>query len=703
MKRIQILSIVLVLGFTCLNAQDQYHNNIQSTLAQEYNATGGAWLFSDNEIDNNNTDLQWGADISQAPINGQIFSSSILAEVEMAGQFPWDAGIFNKSQVAIGAGDLIFCTFFARTTNGPGKTSVIIEHETTFEKEFFFEANLPSEWTQFFIKFVSQDDYEIGELNFGFQFGTDIKTIQIGGFTALNFGTNATFDQLPIDIHNDKYGGYEIDAPWRSEAAQRIEDLRTAQLTIEAVDENGQAIQNGSIDVRMQEHEFHFGTAAVACRFAENSCHNETYQSKLENLDGEGKGFNMIVFENDTKWPNWENEYSQSTRAEVVKATTWASERSIDVRGHTLVWPGNSTLPDDVAASDDIDYISERINGHIESILNYPGIKDNIIEWDVLNEIVTNRDLEARFAGQANFDTGRELYKLIFDKAKAEAPEIKLFLNDFVTLSVNDGPTAGFYMQLKEFLEELIDDGAPVEGLGFQGHIGTFPNSILDVEATLDDFYNSFGLPAKITEFDLPDTVSEELAAQYLRDFMTMVFSHPSMEGFLFWSFWDGATYKNPGANLFRQDWSMTPAGDAFVDLLFEEWWTDEQAEIENGLASLQAYKGRYEIAYQCNGVLVEEEIELTSDTTLQIVCDNLSTLVIDDFTKRYAVFPNPSTGEVKITRNATKAAELQVFNPLGQLILSKEVSGSETSVQIDQAGLYTLTLDGHSKKVLIQ
>jgi len=703
MKRIILFWIAILFGCLVLSAQDAYHSNLQSTLAQDYNATGGQWMFTDTEVENNDVDIRWGSIVTLPSVSNQIFSSSILAEVTTPGGFPWDAGLFNRNQVAVESGDVIFCTFFARTITGPGKTSVVIEHGTTFAKEFFFEANFPSEWAQFFIKFESTDDYAIGDLNFGFQFGTDVQTIQIGGFTALNFGTNASFDQLPIDIHNDKYGGYEIDAPWRSEAAQRIEDLRTAQLTIEAIDEKGQAIQNGSVEIRMQEHEFSFGTAAVACLFADNSCLNETYQTKLDDLAGESKGFNMIVFENDTKWPIWENEYALSTKAEVVKATAWANDRSIDVRGHTLVWPGNSNLPDDIEESDDPDYITQRLNGHIESILNYPGLKDNIVEWDVLNEIVTNRDLEAKFAGQGNFDTGREIYKLIFDKAKSEAPDVKLFLNDFVTLSINDGPNSGFYIQLKEFLAELINEGAPVEALGFQGHIGTFPNSILDVQATLDDFYNSFGLPAKITEFDLPDTVSEELAAQYLKDFMTMIFSHPSMEGFLFWSFWDGATYKNPGANLFREDWSMTPAGDAFVDLVFDEWWTEDEALLENGTANFQAYKGRYEIAYQCDGVLVQEEIELTSDTTLQINCDNLSTSVLGNSQKRFSIHPNPGAGEIQITRNATKATTLHVYNSLGQLILTKDVNGTNATIQINQSGIYTLEIDGYSQKVVVQ
>jgi len=702
MRRFFLLTVSIFFIYG-VSAQDAYHTDLQNTLNTNYNASGGDWIFSDNEIDNNDVDLRWGSLLETVPITGQTFSSAIDAEVLMGGVNPWDAGSFNRNNIAIEQGDVVFCTFYIRTTSGPGRVSVVIEDAVTFSKEFLFEAIMPNQWTQYQLKFESKDDYDIGDLNFGFQYGTETQSIQIGGFTAINFGDNVSIDQLPIQINNDKYGGYESDAPWRAEAAQRIEDLRTVELTIDAKDSNGNPISNGLVGVRMQEHNFKFGSAVNACQFANNSCHIDMYNDRIEDLDGEGHGFNMIVFENDTKWPTWENEYALSQRSEIVTAVDWLSERSIEVRGHTLVWPGNSVLPDDVAASNSVEYIKGRINGHIEEILNYPGLKGKIVEWDVLNEIATNRDLENKFVGSAGYPTGRELYKEIFDKVKAEDPNTKLFLNDFVTLSTNDKPTAPNYMNLVQFLEELLDAGAPVEAIGFQGHIGGFPNSIYDVQATLDDFYDSYGLPAKITEFDLPDVVSEELAADYLRDFMTMIYSHPSMEGFLFWSFWDGATYRNPGANLFRQDWSRTPAGDAFVDLLFNEWWTEEDLQIENGLATTDAYKGTYEISYICQGVLVEEEVVLLENTTLNIACDNLTTSIPENFSKRVSIYPNPSSGLVEVDRNATKASLLEVHDLSGVLVFSQEVEGNKVQFSIPAPGMYIVSIDGYVQQIVVE
>mgnify|MGYP003880256745 CR=1 FL=1 len=142
-----------------------------------------------------------------------------------------------------------------------------------------------------------------------------------------------------------------------------------------------------------------------------------------------------------------------------------------------------------------------------------------------------------------------------------------MYINDYVT--IGQGNTGGgLYNLKKQFVQELVDAGVQLEGIGFQGHIGAFPTSIYDVQTILDDFYNTFGTAAKITEYDTNEGMSDELAATYLRDFLTMIFSHESTDGFLTWGFWDGAHWQD-NAPFFYQDWTLKPAGEAFIDLVF--------------------------------------------------------------------------------------------------------------------------------------
>ena len=91
----------------------------------------------------------------------------------------------------------------------------------------------------------------------------------------------------------------------------------------------------------------------------------------------------------------------------------------------------------------------------------------------------------------------------------------------------------------------------------------------------------------------MPTFVSESTSAAYLKDFLTAIFGHPSMDGFLFWNFWDGSTWQNEGSNLFNRDWTMTQPGSTFVELVFEEWWTQETLSTDvSGMGELRGFKG---------------------------------------------------------------------------------------------------------------
>jgi endo-1,4-beta-xylanase len=53
----------------------------------------------------------------------------------------------------------------------------------------------------------------------------------------------------------------------------------------------------------------------------------------------------------------------------------------------------------------------------------------------------------------------------------------------------------------------------------------------------------ALGINVRVTEFSV-DTLQEALYGDYLRDYLTVMFSHPAVDGFLMWGFWDqsGAT-----------------------------------------------------------------------------------------------------------------------------------------------------------------
>ncbi len=710
MKKAYYLLAFLFINLSVF-AQDEYHSQLETSFQNNFNLPTGEWIFFDNEMAILNSAGGYGGSFSTIASTDTDFSQITKGVISSKKNNQWDAGWNLRNQKRINKDDKVLIIFSIRSISGAGQVNIFAEDSNTFAKEAFLTVDIQETWTAYAIRFEASKSFNPNTITFGFHLGHQEQTIEIGGYTAINFGGNVKLEDLPEAINNNQYDGFEADAPWRAVAADNIERLRKVDLTIQVETTDGEAVDNAPILVNMLQHEFAFGSAVTADRIAGNNNQNNTYENKIINLDGNGHGFNWIVFENDLKWPAWEQSWLVS-QPELANAVQWLKGNNINIRGHTLVWPGANNLPDDINQNqNDLSYIKGRVNGHLNDILNYPGIKGEIAEWDVLNEITTNRSLENYFQGKEGYATGREYLAEIFQKTREIDSNTGLWLNDYVTLSLNAKPGNENYDNLKLFTQELIDAGVDIEGIGFQGHIGGFPNGIPSVLETLDDFYNEFGLKAKITEFDLPSFVDEQTAAQYLGDFMTAIFGHESMNGFLFWSFWDGATYMNEGTNLFRRDWSQTPAGDVFIDLLFNQWWTFENIVSDaNGMANIRAFKGRYEIVYENNGVIIRDTIQLTEDTNLKIIGNNISTgiadLVIDDtFAK---VFPNPASNQVIIEQNANDLATIQVFDVAGKKILEQTTNGLQTILSVTHLeGIYIVRVfDEHrttTKKITIQ
>ncbi len=712
----RILSLVLFSFFmsTSIYAQDAYHQSLNSWLMNNYGLPTAEWIIDNTEVNIYNSAINYGCTESVEDVTDQDFSKVSQVVVGQAGNNPWDAGWKADNSIAVQDGDNVLLVLWLRSIGGSGKTNIFIERASNFDKEAYLAVSVQEEWTQYLIPFDANGDYSVGQLTMGFHLALQAQTLQIGGFTAINYGNAVDLDDLPSDLNNDQYGGFQEDAPWRTPAAERIDQLRKANLTIVAETTTGTPISDAGFEIEMTQHEFAFGSAITAARIAGNDGQNNFYENKLTNLDGEGHGFNWVVFENDMKWDGWEEEWFVDHN-ELVNAVSWLADRDIKIRGHNLVWPGWEFLPDDIQPNaGNHEYIWNRIDGRLDEILNYPGFEaEKIPEWDVLNEIVVNSVLEPTFANAPGNTTGRELYADIFTRAKELSPNTKMYINDYVTMTLgNTG--GGQYDILKARIQELLDAGAPIEGVGFQAHIGGFPNAIPDILGTLDDFYNDFGLTAKITEFDMPPIISEELGATYLGDFMTAVFSHESVDGFLFWNFWDGATWQNPGTNLFRLDWSRTPAGDRFNELVFNDWWTDTtRSTDESGSLTQRGFKGTYNITYTCDGQTVTETLSLTEDMTLTIECDDIASITtsVADLEKTnldFSISPNPASQFLKIQREDSERAKVILYNSIGVKVLEQEIFGSVSDLNVEHlTGIFILELRNESgrgyQKVVIE
>jgi GH35 family endo-1,4-beta-xylanase len=701
MKKLAALLLPVIFCFLNVQAQDTYHTNLQNTLQSTYNLPVGNWIFNNTEAANLNVDYAYGVgNQSTQAITGQAFSQKVSLTVNSAGSAQWNAGYGIKNINSIGNGHACLLVIWLRSAGSQGKVSLFVENTSNYDKEVYLTFNLNNEWTQYLVPFDAAQTYSTGGLAAGLHIAWQAQTVEVGGFTMLSYDTSVSVDDLPNKINNEYYGGWEPDAPWRTEAAQRIEQLRKANMTVRVEKADGTPIHNAAVHVEMLRHEFAFGSAVIASRFAGNSGQNTTYESKLLNLDGKGHGFNWIVFENDLKWPAWEQSWV-STKPEIAKAVQWLRNHDIKIRGHCLLWPGWNNLPVDIKThQNDINYIRNRINNHIESIVNYPGIKGNIAEWDVLNEITTNRDLEMALKGKPGYLTGREIYHEVFQKLAEEDPDTKTYINDYVTIDQNN-TGGGLYDSLKVFTQQIVDAGIHLDGLGFQGHIGGFPTSIYDVKSILDDFYNTFGTTAKITEYDINEQAGDELAAAYLRDFLTIIFSHPSMDGFMMWGFWDGAHwYKN--APLFYQNWTLKPSGQAFIDKVFNEWWTEENGLTDaSGTLKIRGFKGKYKVTIEDGDTVLVDTIELLHDQLVLKKGNEIFTGTNISKAPGYNIFPNPASHLLTIQKPGQEIATVEIFDMAGRRVFHRKTADSTCLIPLDFGkGVFEVILDLKGKRL---
>lgn len=610
------LLLLLLFTTTRLSAQDAYHTALSTLLQTTYALPAPVqWVLPNTETATLAATINYGGTTTNFTATGQPFTQARQRVVTLQAN-PWDAGHLYSNTSAITAGDKCLVIIWLRSPTANAKASIFAENNVTYAKEVLSTVNVGSEWEMYAAPFESQAGYAVNALNIGLHLAFGNQTIEIGGAACVNYKNTVFFTQLPVLLNNETYPGQEADAAWRADAASSIESLRKANLTVQVSDVNGQPVSGAQVQVEMLQHEFKFGTAVVSNKFNGGSGFNATYEEKLLNLDGNGHGFNEVVFENDLKWPAWEQHWF-SSQPEIANDVQWLHDRGISIRGHNLAWPGWAYSPSDINANATPAYIKGRIRAHIQDILSYPGIGTEMIDWDVLNEITTNNDYANRFAGTPGYTTGRELYAEIFKQADSLAPNSVLYLNDYIAIEQGDSPTNGI-ATWRSRIDELIAAGAPIEGIGFQGHFSASPTGIPRVKEIYDEFWNAYGLEAKITEYDIDKLVPAQTQADYMRDFLTVTFAHPSIKGFLMWGFWDGAHWTG-NAPIYREDWTLKPGGEAFIDQVFNQWWTNETLQTNlSGDASVRGFKGKYKVTVDCgDGLSQTRFIDLVSDTIL--------------------------------------------------------------------------------------
>jgi endo-1,4-beta-xylanase len=534
---------------------------------------GGKLLISENyNFSGNGTS-------SDVAAEGQPFSRAVRTSIGPGVTNMWDSRLSFETIEGIDKNDVILISFWARTLEsvqetGEGVMTICIEHRTTHSKELYRRMAVGRDWRQYFIPITSNTSLGASDAAYAFHLGSPRQVLEFADVKFINYRRSLSAEDLPVT--RTTYAGREPDAPWREEAAARIRKHRRGEIEIAVRDKNGNPAVNAEVTIEMVRHDFGFGSA-ISGRMFES---NPVYREKVLEL------FNEVVFENDLKWgpfiSNKPNEY-------IIRTLDALEERHIRARGHTVVWPSFRYSPSYLRNyADDPDRLRGEIEDHIKDVTTFT--RGRLVDWDVLNEPYS----EQEFQKILGYEVMADWFRLV----RKYDPDVRLYINDFSIISglgMNTDHQDHYYETIR-FIEE---HGGQIDGIGMQGHFGYDLTSITQVYSILERFA-SFGKEIKITEHDI-QMQDRELQADYTRDLMTILFSHPSVKSLLVWGFWTGRHWR-PDAAFFDEDWNIRPHGRVWKELVFDQWWTPETTATtdQDGVARFEGYLGDYKYRVNC-------------------------------------------------------------------------------------------------------
>lgn len=104
----------------------------------------------------------------------------------------------------------------------------------------------------------------------------------------------------------------------------------------------------------------------------------------------------------------------------------------------------------------------------------------------------------------------------------------------------------------------------------------------------------------------------EVAQAEYVADFYTVLFSHPSVEAITWWDLSDMEAWQGAPAGLLREDMTAKPAYEELKRLIHQEWWTDTDVSTnQQGEAAWRGFYGRYRLTATVGPQRVETEVHL--------------------------------------------------------------------------------------------
>ena len=348
---------------------------------------------------------------------------------------------------------------------------------------------------------------------------------------------------------------------------------------------------------RLLRHAFPFGTALNFERMLDGDKTPAVQQYVDAYVRTFDEYFNAAVAEQTFKWhivesggtPDW----SPADRAMTfVRERPWLRDR---FRGHTVFWNRHLKLPAHLQNTSRRSVLDALFAHRLQMLTRFA----DIAEWDLLNEplardpaLVNGADTNALIWSP---DDDIEVFVELFRRAHALRPDARLLVNEY---SILNGGKTSEYMR---FIDRLLTAGAPISGIGVQGHIRPKP-FFAPPEVAAENLRQlaTLGLPITVTEFDCSDRVFDGNTAEratYTREMLDLFFGASAVAGVYIWGYQDKTHWRGAeGAGLFSDTFALNVVGAAYFDAIRTKWSTAGRRRADaRGQMTFHGYPGEYE------------------------------------------------------------------------------------------------------------
>ncbi|PKA54234.1 Putative Pol polyprotein from transposon element Bs1 [Apostasia shenzhenica] len=348
---------------------------------------------------------------------------------------------------------------------------------------------------------------------------------------------------------------------------RRTDEVRKRDVVVKVSGYSADCISGAYVKVTQTKSSFPIG-----------SCINRTDIENEEFVSFLLRNFNWAVFGNELKWYWTEPQQGSFNYADADELVDFCNKNQLKMRGHCIFWEVESAVQPwvkSLSRSSLLAAVQNRLNG---LLTRYKG---KFQHYDVNNEMLHGSFYQDHL--------GKDIRAFMFKTAHQLDPSPLLFVNDY---HVEDGADTRSSPEryIKQILD-LQDQGAPVGGIGVQGHIdypvGPIIRSALDKLSVL-------GLPIWFTEVDVSSS-NEYVRADDLETMLREAYAHPAVEGVMLWGYWELMMSREDG-QLVDAEGEVNEAGRRFLELK-EEWASSAAGKVNaDGEFVFRGFHGDYRV-----------------------------------------------------------------------------------------------------------